>query len=150
MNLHPMTRNASTASRSGNIRIREASDDDVEALTKLINAAFVVEQVVFDGDRVDDLGVRAYMSGGTFFIAEDSSEVAGCVYIETRDDRSYLVLLSVQPARQGKMAQIAAVVARLNVNASRYFARVFRYKKRAAAHIRAHAQVIDAITVEDD
>jgi len=101
MNLHPMTRNASTASRSGNIRIREASDDDVEALTKLINAAFVVEQVVFDGDRVDDLGVRAYMSGGTFFIAEDSSGLAGCVYIETRDDRSYLGLLSVQPARQG-------------------------------------------------
>ena len=96
-----MTRNASTAPRSGNIGIRQASDDDVEALTKLINAAFVVEQAVFDGDRVDDLGVRAYMSGGTFFIAEDSSGVAGCVYIETRDDRSYLGLLSVLPARQG-------------------------------------------------
>jgi len=96
-----MMPNASTPSRSGNIRIRQASDDDVEALTRLINAAFVVEQVVFDGDRIDDLGVRAYMSGGTFFIAEDSSGVAGCVYIETRDDRSYLGLLSVQPARQG-------------------------------------------------
>jgi len=50
----------------------------------------------------------------------------------------------------GKKAQIAAVVARLDVNASRYAARIFRYKKRAAAHVRAHAQVIDAITVEDD
>jgi predicted N-acetyltransferase YhbS len=96
-----MTPNASTPSRSGNIRIRQASDGDVEDLTKLINAAFVVEQVVFDGDRVDDLGVRAYMSGGTFLIAEDSRGVAGCVYIEARDDRSYLGLLSVQPARQG-------------------------------------------------
>src|SRR5258705_11037366 len=101
MNLHPMTRNASTAPRSGNIHIRQASDDDVEALTKLINAAFVVEQVVFDGDRVDDLGVRAYMSGGTFFISEDSSGLAGCVYILTRGDRSYLALLFLQPQSHG-------------------------------------------------
>jgi N-acetylglutamate synthase-like GNAT family acetyltransferase len=96
-----MTRNANTASRSENIRIRQASDSDVEQLTRLINAAFVVEQVVFDGNRVDDLGVRAYMGSGTFLIAEDSGGVAGCVYIETRDARSYLGLLSVQPARQG-------------------------------------------------
>jgi predicted N-acetyltransferase YhbS len=100
-----MTFNASTASRSGNIRIRQASDSDVQELTRLINAAFVVEQVVFDGNRVDDLGVRAYMSGGTFLIAEDSGArysrgLAGCVYIETRDKRTYLGLLSVQPARQ--------------------------------------------------
>jgi GNAT superfamily N-acetyltransferase len=67
----------------------------------LINAAFEVEQVVFDGNRVDDLGVGAYMSGGTFLVAEDSGALAGCVYIKTRDSRSYLGLLSVQPARQG-------------------------------------------------
>src|SRR5258707_12847081 len=95
-----MIPHTSTASRSGNIRIRQASDGDVEELTRLINAAFVVEQVVFDGNRVDDLGVRAYMSGGTFLVAEDSGGLAGCVYIETRDDRSYLGLLAVQPARQ--------------------------------------------------
>lgn len=112
-----MTRNASTAPQSGNIRIRQASDDDVEALTKLINAAFVVEQVVFDGNRVDDLGVRAYMSGGTFLIAEDSSGVAGCVYVETRVDRSYLGLLSVQPALQG------TGIGRQLVNAAENFAR---------------------------
>src|SRR6266436_7929066 len=83
------------------VRIRAASDADVPALARLINVAFVVEQVVFDGNRVDDLGVRAYMSGGTFLVAEDSGGLAGCVYIETRNDRSYLGLLSVQPARQG-------------------------------------------------
>jgi GNAT superfamily N-acetyltransferase len=82
--------------------IRLGSDDDVPALVRLINAAFVVEQVVFDGDRVDDLGVQAYMSGGTFLLAEDSSGLAGCVYVETHEGRSYLGLLSVQPARQGK------------------------------------------------
>jgi GNAT superfamily N-acetyltransferase len=102
-----MTHKASAASsRAGNVRIRQASDHDVEDLTRLINAAFVVEQLVFDGNRVDDLGVRAYMSGGTFLIAEDSGglgsrRLVGCVYIETRDDRSYLGLLSVRPQRQG-------------------------------------------------
>ena len=83
------------------MRIRCATDDDVPALTKLINAAFVVEHVAFDGDRVDDLGVRVYMGSGTFLVAEDSGELAGCAYIETRGDRSYLGLLSVQPERQG-------------------------------------------------
>jgi GNAT superfamily N-acetyltransferase len=83
------------------LRIRLGTDDDVPALTRLINAAFVVEQVVFDGDRVDDLGVRVYMSGGTFLLVDDSGGVAGCVYINTQDGRSYLGLLSVQPARQG-------------------------------------------------
>jgi len=92
---------ANSRSSESKVRIRPASDEDVPALARLINAAFVVEQVVFDGNRVDDLGVRAYMSGGTFLVAEDSGGLAGCVYIETRNDRSYLGLLSVQPARQG-------------------------------------------------
>jgi predicted N-acetyltransferase YhbS len=90
----------SRSSESG-LRIRLGTDDDVPALTQLINAAFVVEQVVFDGNRVDHLGVRAYMSSGTFLVAEDSGELAGCVYIKTEEGRGYLGLLSVQPARQG-------------------------------------------------
>jgi len=93
---------ADSRSPQPNLRIRLGSDDDVPALTHLINAAFVVEQGVFDGDRVDDLGVRAYMSGGTFLVAEDAGGLAGCVYIETQDTRSYLGLLSVQPERQGE------------------------------------------------
>jgi GNAT superfamily N-acetyltransferase len=96
-----MTAFANSPSTGSKAHVRRANDEDVPALTRLINAAFVVEQVVFDGDRVDDLGVRVYMSGGTFLVADDSKELAGCVYIEARGDRSYLGLLSVQPARQG-------------------------------------------------
>lgn len=83
--------------------IRPANDEDVSALTALINAAFVVEQIVFDGDRIDDLGVRVYMSSGSFLVAEggDSRTPWGCVYVEHRGDVSYLGLLSVQPKRQG-------------------------------------------------
>jgi GNAT superfamily N-acetyltransferase len=92
---------ANPRSSESDVRIRLASDDDVSALTRLINAAFVVEQIVFDGNRVDDLGVRAYMGSGTFLVAEDSIGLVGCVYVETGTKRSYLGLLSVQPARQG-------------------------------------------------
>jgi GNAT superfamily N-acetyltransferase len=93
---------ANPRSSEPDVRMRLASDDDVPALTRLVNAAFVVEQVVFEGNRVDDLGIRAYMGSGTFLVAEDSTELVGCVYVESRDDRSYLGLLSVQPARQGQ------------------------------------------------
>jgi GNAT superfamily N-acetyltransferase len=96
-----MTAFANSRSSDSAAHIRRATDEDVPTLTRLINAAFVVEQVVFDGDRVDDLGVRVYMSGGTFLVAEESAALAGCVYIEIRGARSYLGLLSVQPERQG-------------------------------------------------
>jgi len=95
-----MAAGANSASSVGNVRLRQAASRDVEALRRLINAAFVVEQAVFAGDRIDDLEVRAYMSRGTCLGAEGSGGLAGCVYIETRDDRSYLGLLAVQPARQ--------------------------------------------------
>jgi N-acetylglutamate synthase-like GNAT family acetyltransferase len=96
-----MTAFANSRSSDSEPRIRRANDEDVPALTRLINAAFTVEQIVFDGDRVDDLGVRVYMSSGTFLVAEDTDALAGCVYIETRSERSYLGLLSVRPQRQG-------------------------------------------------
>jgi GNAT superfamily N-acetyltransferase len=97
-----MTAVPDSPSSHPDLRIRLGSDDDVAALVRLINAAFVVEQVVFEGNRVDELGVRAYMSGGTFLVAGDSDELTGCVYVETRNTRSYLGLLSVQPDRQGR------------------------------------------------
>ncbi len=94
-----MAAGANSASHAGNVRLRQATSGDEETLRRLINAAFVVEQAVFDGDRVDDCGVRAYMSSGTFLLAEDSAGPAGCVYVETHGARSYLGLLSVEPAR---------------------------------------------------
>ena len=82
--------------------IRKATERDLPALTRLINAAFVVEQVAFDGDRVDEIGVRGYMSRGHFLLAENSDSFVGCVFIEQRGDRAYLGLLSVEPTLQGR------------------------------------------------
>ena len=82
-------------------RIRFASAEDVSELTKLINAAFVVEHPVFDGDRIDERGTSEFLEKGKFLIAEDSSGTAGCVFCELRGDRGYLGLLAVDPPRQG-------------------------------------------------
>jgi len=87
--------------QSKRLRVREATTDDLDPLTCLINAAFVVEHVVFDGDRVDINEMRTYMATGTFLLAESVDGIAGCVYVEVRGERAYLGLLSVQPSQQG-------------------------------------------------
>jgi GNAT superfamily N-acetyltransferase len=83
------------------IRMRIAQTSDTEALALLINAAFVVERVAFDGNRIDVRGVTEYMKKGLFLLAQDRIDLAGCVYVEVRGERSYLGLLSVASARQG-------------------------------------------------
>src|ERR1700691_1689569 len=88
-------------SHERNVHLRIAQNADAKAIALLINAAFVVERVAFDGDRTDTQGVREFMEKGTFLLAENTTGLSGCVYVEVRGDRAYLGLLSVAPARQG-------------------------------------------------
>jgi GNAT superfamily N-acetyltransferase len=81
--------------------IRLALSDDIPRLVRLINAAFIVEQFVFEGDRINTEETQSFMQTGKFLVAEDSAGFAGCVYLEVRKDRGYLGLLAVDPPRQG-------------------------------------------------
>jgi GNAT superfamily N-acetyltransferase len=86
--------------------LRVATDADVPAITLLINAAFVVERPIFDHDRIDDAGVRDYMTKGKFLLHEDVGDAKNpiaCVYLEpsSNDARCYLGLLSIAPGQQG-------------------------------------------------
>jgi len=81
---------------------RVATSDDVPALVRLINAAFAVERVAIEGDRVDRLGVEKYLRTGQFLLLEENTAITGCVYVEKRRDRAYLGLLSVEPFLQGR------------------------------------------------
>ena len=83
------------------VALRLGVSADIPALVRLINAAFVVEQFVFEGDRIDAGETRAFMESGRFLVAEDAAGFVGCVYLEIRDGRGYLGLLAVDPARQG-------------------------------------------------
>lgn len=96
-----MRKSAKPTSRANRLRLRTAVLADVEALARLINAAFRVEQPFIEGDRINPESVRAYLEKGKFLLAEDATGLAGCVYVELRGDRGYLGLLGVEPRRQG-------------------------------------------------
>lgn len=81
---------------------RVAASDDVSALVRLINSAFVVERVAIEGDRVHHASVETYMQTGEFLLLEENAAIAGCVYTAKRGDRAYLGLLSVEPSSQGR------------------------------------------------
>jgi GNAT superfamily N-acetyltransferase len=82
------------------ISIRQAQGADADALARLINAAFRVEQPFIEGDRINPDAVLTYMQKGKFLLAEHAAGLAGCVYLELRGDRGYLGLLGVDPPRQ--------------------------------------------------
>jgi ribosomal protein S18 acetylase RimI-like enzyme len=86
--------------RDATVSIRAAARGDTSALVRLINAAFIVEQFVFEGDRINAEETRGFMETGAFLVAEDSAGFVGCVYVEIRQSRGYLGLLAVDPARQ--------------------------------------------------
>jgi predicted N-acetyltransferase YhbS len=91
----------SSRSRDHDMTIRAVVPGDAEAVTQVVNAAFVVEQIAIAGDRTSPESIRRMMDTGQFLVAEDPSGIVGCVYVEPRGEHSYLGLLSVDPLRQG-------------------------------------------------
>lgn len=96
-----MTQSPKFSPQNESASIRVAVSGDIPGLVCLINAAFIVEQFVFDGDRINARETQAFMESGKFLIALDSAGFAGCVYVEIRKERGYLGLLAVDPSRQG-------------------------------------------------
>lgn len=80
---------------------RVATAGDILLLTRIINAAYVVERSFKAGDRIGADGVLALLRKGTFLLLEDSGTPVGSVYVELRRDRGYIGLLAVDPGRQG-------------------------------------------------
>jgi N-acetylglutamate synthase-like GNAT family acetyltransferase len=94
------------------MQVRTAVLADADAITRLINLAFQVERFFMDGDRIGIEEVQQRLGTGRFLLAEDANGLAGCAYVELQSERSYLGLLSVDPARQksgiGKQLVFAA------------------------------------------
>jgi GNAT superfamily N-acetyltransferase len=82
------------------ISFRDARTDDAEAVARLINTAFLVEQFFIERDRTNPAMVRSLMQKGKFLLAEDGSDLVGCVYSELRGERGYFGMLSIDPSRQ--------------------------------------------------
>src|SRR5947199_6392548 len=96
-----MSEAAKSFAKPCSLRVSGADLTDVEALVRLINSAFRVEEPFIEGDRIDAAGVRSYMAKGKFLVAEDSTGLAACVYVQIDNDGGYLGLLGVDPSRQG-------------------------------------------------
>jgi len=82
------------------ISIRTAERRDADAITGLVNRAFLVEQFFIERDRTDSATVLELMKKGNFLLAEDESSAVGCVYVEIRGERGYFGMLSIEPSRQ--------------------------------------------------
>ena len=88
-------------SLSPQYHVRLATADDTDALVRLINAAFIVEKPIIEGDRVNAERLAALFAIGKFLLLEENSQLVSCVYIEIKSpQRGYLGLLAVDPSRQ--------------------------------------------------
>lgn len=86
-------------SQENPVPVRVATAADAPRITAVINSAFkIAEQFFIDGNRITQAEVEESLVKGAFLVAGD--EIAGCVYVELRGERSYLGLLSVDPAIQ--------------------------------------------------
>ena len=88
------------AIESTGLQLRKAGRGDAPALTDLINRAFRVERFYAVNDRITASEVEEHLAKGEFHVLEEEGALAGCVYVELRGERSYVGLLSIDPARQ--------------------------------------------------
>ena len=72
----------------------------MEAIVRLINTAFLVEQFFIERDRTNPEMIRSLMKKGNFLLGHDGPTLVACVYVELRGERGYLGMLSVDPVRQ--------------------------------------------------
>lgn len=85
------------------LQIRWAVAGDVDTIARVVNAAFRrAESFFVERDRIDVNALQRMMEKGKFLLAEDSGDLLGCVYLESRGERAYFGLLAVDPGRQGK------------------------------------------------
>jgi predicted N-acetyltransferase YhbS len=83
------------------VPIRVATAADTAQITEVINAAFrIVEGFFIASERITEAEVAESLGKGDFLLAEIDEKLNGCVYVEMRGTRSYLGLLSVDPACQ--------------------------------------------------
>jgi GNAT superfamily N-acetyltransferase len=82
------------------ISFRYARTEDAEAVARLINSAFLVEQFFIERDRTNPATIRSLMEKGKFLLAGDGPNLVGCIYLELRGERGYFGMLSIDPSRQ--------------------------------------------------
>ncbi len=96
----------------GKMKVTEASANDIQALTALINNAYrgdtsrkgwTTEADLLDGIRIDETTLKQYFEDADSAILKSINEdrqITGCVYLKTKHDQMYLGMLTVMPELQ--------------------------------------------------
>lgn len=84
------------------LTFRAAVIQDVDAIVRLVNRAFVAESPYVEGERLNADLVREMWPRGTFLLGELEGALVACIFIEPRAHQAHLGLVSVEPARQGE------------------------------------------------
>ena len=79
---------------------RFSRPEDVPALVRLINAAFVAESPYIEGERINADTLREMLDRGKFLLFEENGQLIACTFIEPRGERAHLGLVSVDPPLQ--------------------------------------------------
>jgi ribosomal protein S18 acetylase RimI-like enzyme len=82
--------------------VRVATETEAEAIARLVNSAFLVEQFFIERDRTNPATVRDMMTRGKFLLVEDEQSIIGSIYVELHGERGYFGMLSIDPSRQGR------------------------------------------------
>jgi GNAT superfamily N-acetyltransferase len=94
--------------------ITTATITDTEKLTALVNSAYrgesskqgwTSESHLLDGQRIDDVFMLSYLQDENVTILKyvnHRGQITGCVYLEIKNDKLYLGMLTVSPVEQGK------------------------------------------------
>lgn len=81
--------------------MRDAEADDIDAIVRLVNRAFVAESPYIEGERINANSVQEMWGRGKFLLGEIEGMLTACIFIEPRGERAHLGLVSVEPAQQG-------------------------------------------------
>lgn len=94
--------------------IKKAIIADTEELTKLVNSAYrgessktgwTSEAHLLDDTRIDDLEMFSYLQDNRITILkylDDNEVIKGCVYLEPKEGKLYLGMLTVSPLVQAQ------------------------------------------------
>jgi ligand-binding SRPBCC domain-containing protein/N-acetylglutamate synthase-like GNAT family acetyltransferase len=84
------------------MKIRRAREADVEAVTALVNEAYLVEAPFVEGPRIGEDEVRTRLGQGEFLLAEEGAALRGCVFVSPGGEAGDFGLLAVRPGVQGR------------------------------------------------
>ena len=85
-------------------KVRAATDDDLDEIVRVINAAYRVEDFFVKGNRtsVEEMRRRMANPGATVLVIDAEEGLAAAVLVEIEDRRGHFAMLSVDPPLQGR------------------------------------------------